>query len=266
MVPLSCVWVMRWVISKVPQLLCVGGAGLLLGGAGGAQLHLEPAFGRGCCLGPAAGELSKSRASLWSSHELSTPLPGEAGNAPHPQPALRAKRCLSRPSAACPSPCPGSGFVCALRGSLLPARGVAAWVNPPEPPTKPPDLRAALQTPIPGVLCPAQGEFSSLGSFRSCLFPHRGLAGFAHRCSAVTPMSSPNPLLPPAEQGLSEPGGRGWGGALGSVSDNPVGCRICFPIPVSPSPFPPAPTHLPAASLAPKVRFFLPPSLLPPRS
>lgn len=31
MVPLPCVWVMRWMISKVPQLPCLGGAGLVLG-------------------------------------------------------------------------------------------------------------------------------------------------------------------------------------------------------------------------------------------
>lgn len=31
MVPLSCAWAMSWVMSKVPQLLCLGRAGLVLG-------------------------------------------------------------------------------------------------------------------------------------------------------------------------------------------------------------------------------------------
>lgn len=31
MVPLSYAWAMSWVMSKVPQLLCLGRAGLVLG-------------------------------------------------------------------------------------------------------------------------------------------------------------------------------------------------------------------------------------------
>lgn len=199
MVPLSCVWVMRWVISKVLQPLCPGGAGLVLGRcwgcrrcpALGAQLHLEPALGRGRALGPAAGELSKSRASLWSSHELSTPLPGEPGNAPHPQPALPAKGRLSRPRAACPSPCPGSGFVRALRGCLLPVRGVAAWVSPPEPPTESPDLQAPWQTPNPGALCPAEGEFASLGSLSQLSLPSLGFGRVSSQVLSCDPRVLP---------------------------------------------------------------------------
>lgn len=123
-------------------------------------------------------------------------------------------------------PCPAPGFGCALWGCLLPV---------PPPVTCPPQLHCrALSCPLLG----RGGVASSRSLWQLSHPPALVLAGFPCKCSAVNPCVIPSPPAPPGRAGGSlSRGGQGWGGGLGSVSDNPVGCRTRFPIPTSPSQF-----------------------------